>query len=147
MDIAKALVSIKRVAAILLMACFFMPLSQCTAKVDPEGQKARAVSPLTGQQMAQDSLREIDQGQIDGVATLTGLFVVFFVPAVSLRLKDRAQTAILLPGSVVAAYFLYGWMFVFATKVQYGGVIAVACWIIIFCSTCISLLSHCVRLP
>lgn len=139
MEKVKALVLIKRVAAILLMACFFMPLSRCTTKAGPEGRKVAVDFNIYGHEMAQSAIRDIKVGQFNGVATLGGLFIVFFVPAVCLGLKDSVQTPICLLSSVAAAYLLYCWIFLFATKVQYGGIVAVLSWIGIFCTACMSL--------
>lgn len=142
MDKANALMTIKRVAAALLMACFFMPLARCTTKADPESHKVAVEFNIYECELAQNALRDIKVGQFNGVATLGALFIVFFVPAVCLGLKDSVQTPIYLLSSVAAAYLLYCWIFLFATTVRYGGVIAVLSWIGIFCAAGMSLLGH-----
>lgn len=139
MDRARILVLIKRVAAILLMACFFLPLSRCTVKSDPEARVVGSDTYLYGYVMAQDAVNNIQEDPFEGATTLAGLAIVFFIPAVCLGLKDRVQAPIYLLGSGVAAYFLFGWVFLFSTSVQIGGVIAVTCWTLLFCAACMGL--------
>ncbi|KQZ44014.1 hypothetical protein [Duganella sp. Root1480D1] len=138
MDRAKSLEVIKRVAAVLLMVCFVLPLSRCSGRPDLEGHTG-ADTRLYGYEMAQDALRDVQSEKFKGVITLAGLFIVFFVPAACMGLKDRLQAPIYLSSSIAAGFLLYSWVFVFATSAQYGGVIAVICWILIFCTACISL--------
>ncbi|MGW8391822.1 hypothetical protein [Pseudoduganella sp. HUAS MS19] len=119
-------------AAVVLMACFVLPLSRCTAKADPEGRVAGTDTYLYGYVMAQDAVKNIQEDPFNGVTTLAGIAIVFFIPVVCLGLKDSLQAPIYLLGSGVAAYFLFGWVFLFSTSVQIGGVIAVICWMLLF---------------
>jgi len=136
MDKEKMLTLVKRVAAILLMACFVLPLSRCTSKADPEGRVVGADTYLYGYEMAQDALRDLNVDPLKSVGTLTALFIVFFLPAAGLRLKDRAQAPVYLLSSFTAAYLLFSWAFLFKSSVQIGAVIAVTCWSLIFAASC-----------
>ena len=87
MDKEGMLMLVKRIAAILLMACFVLPLSRCTSKSDPGERVAGADTYLYGYEMAWDALRNLNIGPLKSVGTLTALFIVFF----SLRLKGQVQ--------------------------------------------------------
>jgi hypothetical protein len=125
---------VKKLASILLALCFMLPLSTCTGKKPDVGDQTDIhTSTLYGFDIARDGWKDIRAGKPDGLMTVLIVFHVFFVPIMCLGLKPRLQAVIYLFGSLAAEYFLMNWVFVFATRPEIGGVIAILCWALLFC--------------
>lgn len=127
----------------LLLICFVLPLSRCTAKADVDGQTKATDTYLYGYTLAQEAWTDVKS---NGIAQIGGLLVVvnvFFLPVICLAFKERLQAAIYFLASFVSAYFLYCWIFVFATSPQIGGIIAIICWLLLFATSCITLCELC----
>jgi hypothetical protein len=139
MNKAKTLSLIKKVASILLVFCFVLPLSKCTTKVNNEEKIVSTDTYLYGFEMVKQGWVDIEAGKLDGAGTLLAVFNVFFVPIVCLRLKERPQAIIYFASFFLSGYILYSWVFLFSTSPQIGGVLAVACWILLFCTTIVTL--------
>ena len=124
---------LQRSASILLLACLFLPLSKCTAKKAIEGNVTATDTYVYAYKMAGEAITEIKSGNIlHGIAFLLSIFIVFVLPLACIKLRKVAGAALLLVGSFMSAYPLYGWIFVFGDIPQVGGVIAIACWSILF---------------
>jgi hypothetical protein len=136
----KTLDVLKKLTSILLAVCFLLPLSTCTSKKGEGAAASIETSTLHGFDMARDGWKNIRAGKSDGLMTLLIVFHVFFVPTVCLGLKPKLQAVVYLFGSLAAEYVLFGWVFVFATHSEIGGVIAVLCWALLFCIGSVTLL-------
>ncbi|WP_028103706.1 hypothetical protein [Pseudoduganella violaceinigra] len=136
MDRATVFKWIKRVAAILLAICFVLPLSRCSTKPDPQAHIVAKDSYVYGYEMALASWTDLRGKDPKGIYWLLAIFNVFFVPLAVLGLKAKAQSIIYFFGSLVSAFFLYLWVFVFATDAEIGGIIAIACWALLFITSC-----------
>ncbi len=129
----KTITLIKKIAALLLLVCFVLPLSRCTSKSEVQRQSDVTDSYTYAYVIAQEAL------QSNNFKTLSAVFVVFFVPAVCLSMKERPQAVICFFSSFAAAYVLYGWVFLFATSPEIGGILAILCWMILFGISCTTL--------
>jgi hypothetical protein len=124
---------VKKLASILLALCFVLPLSTCTPKMQEAGDQSEIhTSTLHGFDIARDGCKAIRAGRTDGLITLLIVFHVFFVPIICLGLKPKVQAVVYLFGSLAAEYFLMDWVFVFATRAEIGGFIAILCWGLLF---------------
>lgn len=126
----KTLTLIKKIAALLLLVCFVLPLSRCSTKTEVQGHTKVSESYTYAYQIAQEGLAE------KNLKSLSAVFIVFFVPAICLGLKARAQATIYFFSAFVSAYCLYGWVFVFASSPESGGILAMLCWAILFGISC-----------
>jgi hypothetical protein len=119
-----------RLASLLLLVCFVLPLSKCQTKEDPgpgpAPKAANAPTYLYGYQMALDEQARLDLSA-SNLPTLAGLAIVFVVPALALLIKQRWQAPVLAVAAVPAFYFLYYWVIVFGDA-QLGGLLALECW-------------------
>jgi hypothetical protein len=115
-----------RIASLLLVVCFVLPLSKCQTKEDPGPSAASAPTYLYGYQMALDEQANLDL-RPSNLPTLAGLAIVFVVPALALLIKQRWQAPVLAVAAVPAFYFLYYWVIVFGDA-QLGGLLALECW-------------------
>lgn len=122
---------IKKAASILLVVCFVLPLSTCTHKPEADG-KVATESHLYGYEMAIMDLDEVRAGKYDTLFGVLMAISVFFVPVISLAFHERLQSLIVFAASFLSAYFLLIWVFVFSTKVEVGGWLAVLCWAVLF---------------
>ena len=136
----KTLDVLKKLASILLAVCFLLPLSTCTSKKGEGAAASIESSTLHGFDMARQGWEDIRAGKPDGFLTLLIVFHVFFVPIICLGLKPGLQAVVYLFGSLAAEYILVGWVFVFATHSEIGGLIAIACWALLFCIGSVTLL-------
>jgi len=130
---AKTITLIKKAAALLLLVCFVLPLSRCTTKAEVGGQPKVTDSYTYGYEIVEDAW------DLQDLKTVFMVLIVFFVPAVCLRVKERPQAVTHFISSFVAAYVLYIWVFVFATNAEIGGILAVICWALLFCISCVTL--------
>ena len=140
MDKTRALALIKKMASFLLVLCFVLPLSRCTEKVNHQGQVTATDTYLYGFNMAKQGWDDIKAEKFDGVGVLLAVFNVFFVPIICLRIKERLQAVIYFFSALVSGYILYGWVFLFSTSPQIGGVIAVISWALLFCASSVTIL-------
>jgi hypothetical protein len=127
-----ALTLIKKIASILLVVCFVLPLSRCTPKAPPEGQISADTTYTYGFEIAQEGWNDIKAKKADGMVNLLAVIVVFFLPIVCLSLNERLQAPIYFFSTFVAAFFLFIWVFLFKTSAEIGGIIAIACWTLLF---------------
>ena len=133
-----ALSILKKAAAILLMCCFFMPLSKCESKADVHGKTVTEESYMYAYVVAKDSSAEIGKGKITEVFTLVATLGTFFLPLVSLGLTAKAQAAVCVAGSFAAQYWLYLMTYLYQ-GIQIGGALAIGCWVLLFLLGCIDL--------
>lgn len=117
----------KKLASILLLVCFVLPLSKCESKQE-------MASYLYGYQMALDERGELDASSAN-MSTLVLLVIVFFLPAISLLLAERWQAPVLLGASFPALYALFGWVIALATAPQLGGILAIECWLFLMATS------------
>lgn len=130
---------LRKGAAILLVLCFFMPLSKCESKVGTDGKTATTTDIyIHPYQLADGIVLEVVGGKISEVLSLVAVLGIFFLPLISLPLSARWQTAIHIPISLAAQYWLY-LMTYFYQGIQIGGALAMGCWALIFCCACAEL--------
>jgi hypothetical protein len=127
--------SIRKIASILLALCFVLPLSQCTQHVERQGQISTIQTNLHGFDMARDGWIAMRRGDPEGALLLLAVANVFFVPAFCLRLGERRQALIQFVGALVSEYILFFWVVVFASRPQVGGLLAMICWAVLFCTS------------
>ena len=148
---------IRKIASILLLLCFFLPLSTCTiktkatAKLETQTQAAsnsKAIeqevihdSALHGYDIMQAAFDNLKKGEtIGGSMTLLAVLLVFFLPCGLLRLKETPQAAFTFFASIGSGYALFFWV-LFGRTPQMGGVLAIACWCSLF-SLCLVVLGR-----
>jgi hypothetical protein len=121
----------RKLASLLLLLCFVLPLSQCTTKFDKDGKPGVQTSTLYPGKLAQEALATLSVEKLDGAAVLFGIFTVFLLPALCWRMRPGRQALLLAAASGVAGFALYLWVFLFATAPLAGGLLASACWIVL----------------
>lgn len=129
----QTLAVIKKLVSILLAVCFVLPLSTCAPKKSEDAAASIEISTLHGFDMAGEGWKDIRAGKSDGPMKLLAVFHVFFVPMICLGLKPKLQAVVYLFGSLAAEWFLTNWVFVFATHAEFGGIVAMLCWALLFC--------------
>ena len=130
---------LKKIVSILLAVCFVLPLSQCTRKTEVQGRVIESVSTLYGFTLAKQGWDGVAAAEFGGLALLLAVGAVFFVPVISLGLKEPWDAAVTLCCAPVAGYFLNCWVFLFSTSPLIGGVVASICWVLLFCTSVITL--------
>jgi hypothetical protein len=129
----------KKLASILLLVCFVLPLSKCETKKEVDGVAQIDATYAYGYQMALGDLADIGERGLDALQGLGFVAIVFFVPAISLWFKEGWQSLIQLCAAFPALYALYGWVIVFATTPQIGGVLALECWLFLLTTSALTL--------
>jgi hypothetical protein len=128
----------KKLASLLLLVCFVLPLSKCSAKQEvSEAPPAQDIYRY-GYQMVLDSVA--NAGSDDALLILIAVTIVFFVPAMSLLFKERWQPLVQLGAAFPALYFLFCWMFIYSTP-QIGGILATECWLFLLTVNAVTLWS------
>lgn len=123
--------SVARAAVSLLLAlCFVLPLSSCE-RLKVEGSSEAVTTHITGVAMAREALDAIASADWGSGILLLAVFNVFFAPLLYLRLAELRRATATLASSLVSAYVLAFWVFIFG-RPQAGGMIAVACWTFLF---------------
>lgn len=123
---------IRKISAILLLLCFVLPLSKCTTtKTTETGKAVVADEYQIGYKVVQKGFTQIENGDIStGLIQLLAVVNVFFLPLICLGLREKLQIPIHLIAGISAGYFLFIW--VFLTTPLYGGILALACWVMLF---------------
>lgn len=145
---------IRKIASLLLLLCFVLPLSKCESKMhtQPEAQSQTANSPSKQNESASEAVKGNSEATVkvdflyayvllrDGwedvqknktmasSLTMLAVLAVFFLPCALLALKEKPQAIITLLASVPAGFALFMWVLVWGTP-QAGGVLAIICWI------------------
>lgn len=131
----KTLLTIRRMASVLLLLAMVLPLSKCAGKVDPGTGKAAADIVFYGYRMIADGFATLGAPTVADLASLLALLTVFLLPLGALLLRPTWQAPILVVASVPASHFLYHWVLVFSSTPMAGGLLAGACWIAITVSS------------
>jgi len=120
---------IRKTVSLLLVVCFVLPLSTCSVQnVEPDGKIDTTTTYEYGYKMIPQGWNDLKRGDLlVGAGLLLAALGVFFFPAACLKLKEKSQAILLFIASFPAGYFLYLRVFVFSTKFQYGGIIAMCC--------------------
>jgi len=129
---------IRTAASWLLVLCFVLPLSYCSAKAGEKGRPAAAPITWSGLGIAQEALRDIGVTPAHEVPMLLNLGLVFFVPALCVRLGALRHALIVGASAIPAGLCLHVWVFVIGTP-RYGGILAIACWIALTCASAVTL--------
>ena len=128
----------KKLVAILLAVCFVLPLSKCTRKAELQERVIESDSYLYGFTLAKQGWDDVAAAEFGGVIVLLAVVTVFFVPLICLGLKQPWDTAIILFSAPISGYVLYGWVFLFSTSPQLGGIVAIICWVLLLCTSVIT---------
>ena len=133
---------IRKVASILLVVCFVLPLSKCTTKMGAD-RNTTSTDYFYEYEMAVQGWTEVKQGKtLNGLAVLLAVFNAFFLPFSSLKLNEKYQVLIHFLGSFSAAYILFFWVFVFSEGPQIGGLFTIGCWGVLFFSSVLGLIGY-----
>ncbi len=120
---------IKRIAAVLLMVCMFLPLSQCTGKADPSTGKIASDQVFYGYKMAADGMQGVGTMSLKDHAILLVVIAAFLAPLASLALPGRWEPAAVLALSLPVGQFLWYWVVVIPDTARVGGIVAIGGWI------------------
>jgi hypothetical protein len=136
---------IRKIASVLLLLCFVLPLSTCSFNADVKQANgetsasaidaSKSVKPAENQnkvlyatQILRSAWDELQEGNFsNAIANVLAVVNVFFLPCALLALKEKPQTLISFVASFTAGYILFLWVF-FGRTPQIGGVLAVICW-------------------
>ncbi|HEX7645266.1 MAG TPA: hypothetical protein VF472_23950 [Burkholderiaceae bacterium] len=139
MNSNRSLTFLKRGVAVLLMCCFFMPLSKCTGKAEAHGKTVTEDSYIYPYEVVKSSAAEVIRGKVSGAFTLIAAVGTFFLPLVCLGLAVRAQASVCVISSFVAQYWLYLTTYLYQ-GIQIGGALAIGCWAFILVLGCVDIL-------
>ncbi len=131
---------LRRLASILLLLCFVLPLSKCAAKQDPVGAPAKPDIVFSGYQMAQEWASEVGGGRWRSFGPLIAIVLVFALPIAVLWVFEPLRSTVLALGAIPALYTLQLWVFLF--KPQLGGILAISCWVTLFILSVLTLLGQ-----
>ncbi|MFZ6653754.1 hypothetical protein [Undibacterium sp. TJN19] len=136
---------IRKIASVLLLLCFFLPLSTCSFKSEPkQGTDAvgasvadanKTAKPAENQdnvlyatEMLHSGWEELKEGNFsNAIVNFLAIVTVFFLPCAVLAVKEKPKAIISFVASFPAGYILFFWVFLGRTP-QIGGVLAVICW-------------------
>ena len=136
----------KKLASLLLLLCFFLPLTKCEGKKEePVSMQSAAPAHLAqhesspmpraaptyvvGYDMAVGEAADVPLGSWHAIEFLLVLFGVFCVPALAVLIKEGWQSLLHVCVAVPSLYALYLWTFI--GMPQYGGILAIGCWIVL----------------
>ena len=122
---------LKKVATILLVLCFFMPLSKCESKPDIDGKVVTSETYIYAYKTADGFLTDMVDGKISEALSLIAILGVFLLPLVCSAFSTKRQAFVHIAGSFAAQYCLCLMTF-FYQGIQFGGVLAIACWWVLF---------------
>ena len=122
---------VKKAATILLVLCFFMPLSKCESKVDTQGKVVSTETYTYPYETADGVLAGMVAGKISAALWLIAILGVFFLPLVCSAFSSKWQSIAHVAGSLAAQYCLYLMTFWYQ-GIQFGGALAIACWWMLF---------------
>lgn len=60
------------------------------------------------------------------------IFVTFFVPVLALLLNVRRRQLVHVTAAPIAAIYVFSQVYLFSTKVLFGGYVLMACWLYLF---------------
>ena len=135
MDLPNKLKNLKRISAVLLLLCIFLPLSQC--EMQREG-KSPSISTRTISAEVVDWYADLDNKVAsDGlfayfapllwllVFSWPALLMVLYLPLAGSRLVNWLK--IMEPlFCLVGGFFLFGFVVMFSTRILFGGYLALA---------------------
>ncbi|MBC3917877.1 hypothetical protein H8L32_10365 [Undibacterium sp. CY18W] len=148
---------IRKVASLLLLICFVLPLSKCESAKEPVTESAE--KPVTAKtpvketskdsvyvdgylypyKLAQQGLNRIQEGTLGfGMLDLLEIVIVFFLPFILLFVREKPQTIITAVASVFVGFPLFFWVFFWGNP-EWGGILAVICWIVLLAISLITL--------
>ena len=126
---------LRKLASVVLLLCFVLPLSQCTTTSYKDGKPVTSTSTLYPSDLVRQGMNSLSPPHFDGAWMLFGVFSIFAAPVACWSMRRGRQAAVLLATSIVAGYFLVSWVFVFSTVAKVGGLLASACWIVLFATS------------
>lgn len=126
---------LKRLAAFVLLCCFFLPLSKCTWEDKLQGKTVQHEDIHYPYASVMAGIGSLGESKATDKLWLLAELAVFFVPAACLMLSEKLQTWIHVLAAPAAQFMLYveTW---FYSGLQYGGVLAIACWGLLFLLAC-----------
>ena len=132
----------RKIASVLLLLCFVLPLSTCSFVHDQAGSskesaassaaenapQAKKDKPLYAFEIAEIAFNDLRKGELtDGSLTMLAVFLVFFLPCCLLALKEKPQAIVTILAAMGAGFTLFFWVF-FGRTPQIGGMLAIVCW-------------------
>lgn len=140
MQTEKVMRLFRRIASLVLVICFVLPLSQCDAKKYEDEKTVPVRYHPYGYQLLVGGLQEIRIGNVVGgalVFTITSL--VFFLPVVMWKASAAKQALAHIVLALVAGYAVYTLLFVMSTRPLVGGILLTVCWTVLFLLGCVTL--------
>ncbi|QNA90238.1 hypothetical protein G4G28_20185 [Massilia sp. Dwa41.01b] len=142
MQLAQRMTFLRRLASILLAVCFVLPLSQCDTKFDEGGKPVEVTrhTELRAYELVQAYVQDVGKGELaKGLQGIAIVASVFFLPLASWKLRQSGRALVHVAASPFTGYVLFGWVFVFASRPLFGGILAVLCWAVLLLSNCVTL--------
>lgn len=136
---------LRRLASVLLALCFVLPLSQCDLMFSEDGKPLEVARRVehTGYELMSQNLRNLTAGNyVDGVLGAAHVALVFFLPLATWKLRPSRQAMVHVAASPLIAYTLVLWLYVFASRALFGGILASLCWAILFLCGCVILVQR-----
>jgi len=135
---------IRKIASVLLLLCFVLPLSTCSFKPDKatsssskeaaassaeeNAQQTKKDESLYAYEIVKTAFDDLRKDELTGGSlTMLAVFVVFFLPCCLLGLKEKPQAIITILAAIGAGFTLFFWVF-FGRTPQIGGMLAIMCW-------------------
>ena len=124
------LITFRKGAALLLLLCFFLPLSKCTSSVKDGTITPDYKFPFENVTESFNDIRAGGISSFDGIPLLLITLIVFFGPVGILKCSEIAQSVSLVVVALPIEWLLYNWTTI--GQPQIGGVLAMTCWAILF---------------
>ncbi|MCH8622602.1 hypothetical protein [Undibacterium sp. TS12] len=133
---------IRKVASVLLLLCFVLPLSRCesakekrapeqaavTAQVKKQGTDTYVDGYLYPYKLTEQAWKQLQTDELpSGLKDLLLLALTFFLPTALLAAKEKTQIISTTVAALPAAFALFIWVFLWGNP-ETGGLIATACW-------------------
>jgi hypothetical protein len=124
------LIACREIACIVLLLCFFLPLSKCSETQEDGSITSDYIFAFDHFTVVLNEVSGEPAIDVSELPLLLVTLVVFFVPAALWKLKPKIQASIQMTLAIPAEGLLYDWATV--GDPQIGGVLAILCWLVLF---------------
>mgnify|MGYP003441247041 FL=1 len=130
---------IRKIASLLLVLCFTLPLSQCSKFT--ENGEASSIAYFSGVNNISDAISDTSTREAHEIVTLIACTVlIFFFPVTILKVSRIIQSTSTIAVFVLTIYPLWFWVFIGTP--QFGGVLSLICWFTLLCVSIVDLFKH-----
>ncbi len=122
---------LRRIASLLLVLCFVLPLTKCSVKQEVAGS-TQSITKTTftyGYQMVADNAAEAAAGDLEKIVPVALLLVAFFAPLAMWALRDPWCSSALFLAAIPSLYTIS--VLSFLGDPQIGGLLALGCWLVL----------------